>query len=102
MRPRVILKSAGGPGNRWLLGRKAQWREESPDTVLRRGERKLARTLDRATRLVTPGDFVRKAKPRIVPQKIKPPAQRSTVASRRETCETSHTARNAGKGEKVG
>jgi hypothetical protein len=48
---------AGGPGNRWLLGRKASQREESPDTVLRRGERKLARTLDRATRLVTPGGF---------------------------------------------
>jgi hypothetical protein len=34
-----ILKTAGGPGNRWLLGRKAQQREESPDTVLRHGQR---------------------------------------------------------------
>jgi hypothetical protein len=32
-----ILGTAGGPGNRWLLGRKAQQREESPDTVLRHG-----------------------------------------------------------------
>jgi len=43
----------------------------------------------------------RKALPRIVPQKIKPPASRCTVASRRKTCETSRTASSAGKGEKV-
>jgi len=29
---------AGGPGDRWLLSRKAQQREESPDTVLRHGK----------------------------------------------------------------
>jgi len=35
----AIIESAGGLGNRWLLGRKAQQREESPDTVLRHGQR---------------------------------------------------------------
>jgi hypothetical protein len=35
----AIIEAAGGLGNRWLLGRKAQQREESPDTVLRHGQR---------------------------------------------------------------
>jgi hypothetical protein len=59
---------AGGPGDRWLGHREMAEREESPDTVLRHadhfagvfnGEREVVGgTLDRATRLVTPGGDV--------------------------------------------
>ena len=82
------MEAAGGPGDRWLGHRKMAEREESPDTVLERQER--------ATRLVTPGDAVAAegklaaaAASRKVPQKLKPPAKRSSVISRRKTCETS-------------
>jgi hypothetical protein len=56
---------AGGPGDRWLGHREMAGREESPDTVLRHvgfcaavfigGCEAADGTLDRATRLVTPG-----------------------------------------------
>src|ERR1700687_4015737 len=62
---RGIIRVAGGPGDRWLGHREMAGREESPDTVLRHaghvasvifGEREaIGGTLDRATRLVTPG-----------------------------------------------
>jgi hypothetical protein len=65
---RCIIRMAGGPGDRWLGHRKMAGREESPDTVLRHvdrfvgviiGERRVVGgTLDRATRLVTPGGEV--------------------------------------------
>jgi len=65
MNCRSIMEMAGGPGDRWLGHRKMAGREESPDTVLRHadhfagvifGEREvIGGTLDRATRLVTPG-----------------------------------------------
>jgi len=79
---------AGGPGDRWLGHREMAGREESPDTVLRHvdrfarvfiGEREvIGGTLDRATRLVTPGGAMgeRRLKPvplaalRKVPQRI--------------------------------
>ncbi len=52
-----IIELAGGPGNRWLGHRKMTEREESPDTVLRHAHHfVLSATLDRATRLVTPGE----------------------------------------------
>jgi hypothetical protein len=56
---RGIIKVAGGPGDRWLGHRKMAGREESPDTVLRHAFHFVrSGTLDRATRLVTPGGEV--------------------------------------------
>ena len=62
---------AGGPGDRWLGHREMAGREESPDTVLRHvgcgagvfigGCEAADGTLDRATRLVTPGGEVEDA-----------------------------------------
>src|SRR6266849_4353408 len=105
------MKLAGGPGDRWLGHRKMAGREESPDTVLRHALHFVGSgTLDRATRLVTPGGL-----PRRVCRKAelhasacgagfnpsrcgwatesatenRPPAEWSAVASHRETCETS-------------
>jgi hypothetical protein len=91
------MKLAGGPGDRWLGHRKMAGREESPDTVLRHALHFVrSGTLDRATRLVTPGGACgrRGESPAATcvtesaTENI-PPAERSTVASRRETCETS-------------
>src|SRR5713101_4638027 len=105
------MKLAGGPGDRWLGHREMAGREESPDTVLRHALHFVGSgTLDRATRLVTPGGL-----PRRVCRKAelhasacgagfnpsrcgwatesatenRPPAEWSAVASHRETCETS-------------
>ena len=72
-------------------------REESPDTVRRHVLHFVGSgTLDRATRLVTPGGEVEaggvtrryNGVTESATENI-PPAERSTVASRRETCETS-------------
>src|ERR1700687_5499930 len=53
---RGIMEVAGGPGDRWLGHRKMAGREESPDTVLRHALHFVGSgTLDRATRLITPG-----------------------------------------------
>src|SRR6266478_5211220 len=50
---RGIMELAGEPGDRWLLGREVQRREESPDTVVVGSQESVTK---RATRLVTPGD----------------------------------------------
>ena len=67
---RGIMELAGGPGDRWLGHRKMAGREESPDTVLRHADHfagvnygdceVVGGTLDRATRLVTPGGLPRR------------------------------------------
>src|SRR5216683_1263525 len=55
------MRKAGGPGDRWLGHRKMAGREESPDTVLRHALHFVrSGTLDRATRLVTPGGLPRR------------------------------------------
>ena len=128
----IQLHLAGEPGDRWLAlsrpqGRRRARREESPDTIVVGSQEPVT---NRATRLVTPGDghagsseswsYTRKrvvaslacdgaAQLRKVPQRIDR-RRFSTVASRRETCETSSQIRayrpgkaaSFGKGEKVG
>src|SRR5712692_11512464 len=88
---------AGGPGDRWLGHRKMAGREESPDTVLRHALHFVrSGTLDRATRLITSGGAMGAQAKACATRRAtesatenRPPAERSTVASRRETCETS-------------
>src|ERR1700676_4530947 len=94
---RGIMEVAGGAGDRWLGHRKMAGREESPDTVLRHTLQIVGSgTLDRATRLVTPGGAMgaqaKACGTRSATESAtenRPPAERSTVASRRETCGTS-------------
>jgi len=105
-----IILIAGGPGDRWLGHRKMAGREESPDTVLRHALQIVrSGTLDRATRLVTPGACWRAQAKACATRSAtesatenRPPAERSTVASRRETCGRLRNARIVWQGEKVG
>src|SRR5271155_4533990 len=91
---------AGGPGDRWSGHREMAGREESPDTVLSHQgtpHPPSAGSGQGATRLVTPGGRLGWCRLRFAPAESLtesatenvPPATRSTVASRRKTCETS-------------
>src|SRR5882762_2140900 len=95
------MKLAGGPGDRWLGHRKMTGREESPDTVLRHALHFVrSGTLDRATRLVTPGGAIgeHRLKPvppgalRKVPQRI---ARRRSAARWHRAGKPARRLRNA-------
>lgn len=88
------MSAAGGSGDRWRAGRRVRALEESPDSAVLE--------TDRATRLVTPGGWIREDSATDSATETKPPV-RNALGGRREAKPfAGQFKRRTGKGETVG